>query len=259
MKKTLLNKIPSEIPSAIQRFISGAKIYDSSSSPNARVYFIDQEDGFYLKCAKSGELEKEAKMTEYFYSKGLGAEVLDYVSSDRDWLLTRAVNGEDCVYPEYLRNPERLCDTIACELRKLHETDYTDCPVMDRTAEYLATAEKNYHTGDYDNSFPSFGYHSAEEAHDALVAGKDALQDKVLLHGDYCLPNIILKNWKLSGFIDVGAGGVGDRHIDLFWGAWTLNFNLKTDKYRNRFLDAYGRDKVDESKLEIIAAAEVFG
>lgn len=38
-----------------------------------------------------------------------------------------------------------------------------------------------------------------------------------------------------------------------------LNFNLKTDKYRNRFFDAYGRDKVDESKLEILAAAEVFG
>lgn len=45
----------------------------------------------------------------------------------------------------------------------------------------------------------------------------------------------------------------------FFWGAWTLNFNLKTDKYRNRFFDAYGRDKVDESKLEILAAAEVFG
>lgn len=38
-----------------------------------------------------------------------------------------------------------------------------------------------------------------------------------------------------------------------------LNFNLKTDKYRNRLFDAYGRDKVDESKLEILAAAEVFG
>lgn len=259
MKKTLINQIPEEIPSHIQRFISDAKIYDSSSSPSARVYFIDKENGFYLKSSKLGKLEKEAKMTEYFYSKGLGAEVLDYVSSDRDWLLTAAVNGEDCVYPEYLRNPERLCDTIACELRKLHETDYTDCPVMDRTAEYFARAEKNYRTGHYDNSFPSFGYSSAKEAHAALVAGKDALPDKVLLHGDYCLPNIILKDWKLSGFIDVGAGGVGDRHIDLFWGAWTLNFNLKTDKYRNRFFDAYGRDKVDESKLEILAAAEVFG
>ena len=33
----------------------------------------------------------------------------------------------------------------------------------------------------------------------------------------------------------------------------------KTDAYRDRFLDAYGRDKIDEEKLRIVAAAEVFG
>ena len=45
-----------------------------------------------------------------------------------------------------------------------------------------------------------------------------------------------------------------------FWGgAWTLWFNLKTNKYHDRFLDAYGRDKIDESLLKVIAAAEVFG
>lgn len=92
-----------------------------------------------------------------------------------------------------------------------------------------------------------------------MTAEKDALQSRVLLHGDYCLPNIILNNWKLSGVIDVGGGGVGDRHLDIFWGIWTLWFNLKINKYHERFLDAYGRDKADESILKIVAAAEVFG
>ena len=69
----------------------------------------------------------------------------------------------------------------------------------------------------------------------------------------------MLDNWNFSGFIDLGNGGVGERHVDLFWGAWTLNFNLGTDEYRARFLDAYGRDKIDEEKLRVIAAAEVFG
>lgn len=222
---------------------------------------MDKGEGYYLKRSDLGKLEREAKMTQYFHSKQLGAEVLDYTSSDYDWLLTRAIKGGDCTYSEYLNNPERLCDTIACELRKLHETDYTDCPVMERTSEYLATVEKNYQTGNYDKSaFPdSFGYRSAQEAHRVLESGKDALQDKVLLHGDYCLPNIILNNWKLSGFIDFDCAGVGDRHIDLFWGTWTLWHNLKTNKYRERFLDAYGRDKVDEPLLKVIAAAEVFG
>lgn len=261
MKKTLLRQIPSEIPQDIKGFISGSNIYDSSSSPEARVYFIDKGNGYYLKFSDKGTLEKESKMTEYFYSKGIGAEVLNYISDESDWLLTSAVTGDDCVHEDHLLDPKRLCDTIAYELRKLHETDSTNCPIADRTADYLATAEKNYRTGNYDKSlFPdSFGYSSAEEAHSVLTAEKGALQSKVLLHGDYCLPNIILDNWKLSGFIDVGCGGVGDRHIDIFWGVWTLWYNLKTDKYRKRFLDAYGRDKADESILKVVAAAEVFG
>ena len=129
---------------------------------------------------------------------------------------------------------------------------------MNRTTEYLAKAENNYRTGNYDkSSFPdSFDYRSAEEV---LISGKNALQSKVLLHGDYCLPNIILDNWKFSGFIDLDCAGVGDRHIDLFWGVWTLGFNLKTNQYRDRFLDAYGRDKIDEELLKVVAAAEVFG
>lgn len=261
MKKTLLNRIPDEVPQDIRRVVSGANIYDSSCSPEAKVYFIDRGNGYFLKHSGKGMLEKESKMTEYFYSKGLGAEVLNYISNDSDWLLTSAVTGEDCAHKDYLMDPKRLCDTLAQELRKLHETDCSGCPIPDRTAEYLAKAEQNYHTGNYDRSniFDRFGCRSAKEAYDTLIAGKDDLHSRVLLHGDYCLPNIILNNWKLSGFIDVGNGGVGDRHIDIFWGVWSLWFNLKTNQYYERFLDAYGRDKADESILKIVAAAEVFG
>jgi kanamycin kinase len=73
------------------------------------------------------------------------------------------------------------------------------------------------------------------------------------------LPNVILDDFKFSGFIDLGNGGVGDRHIDLFWGLWSLWFNLKTDKYGDVFLDAYGRDAVNIDNIKIIAAYEVFG
>jgi len=68
--------------------------------------------------------------------------------------------------------------------------------------------------------------------------------------GDYCLPNIIMDNFAFKGFIDVGYGGVGDRHYDLYWGIWTLQYNLKTDKYRDIFLDAYGRKLIDEDGLK---------
>ncbi len=262
MKKTLIDKIPYSLPEDFSSLIKDAKIFDSSCSPEARVYFIEKDTGYYLKINKAGELKSEADMTAYFHSKGLGAKVIRYASNDgNDMLLTTAISGEDCTHSVYLDNPKKLCDTIATRLRLLHETDFTGCPVQNRMKDYLALADKNYATGNYDKSaFPdSFGYKNALEAYSALNDGRSGFKSDVLLHGDYCLPNIMLDNWNFSGFIDLGNGGVGDRHIDIFWGVWTLWFNLKTNKYAERFLDAYGRDKIDLSLIKTVAAAEVFG
>ena len=63
MKKTLLKGIPLALPREIESFISGSDIYDSSCSPEARVYFIDKENGYYLKVAPTGTLSREAQMT----------------------------------------------------------------------------------------------------------------------------------------------------------------------------------------------------
>jgi aminoglycoside phosphotransferase len=34
----------------------------------------------------------------------------------------------------------------------------------------------------------------------------------VLIHGDYCLTNVLLDGWALSGFIDLGRCGVAGRY-----------------------------------------------
>ncbi|MBR3681595.1 MAG: aminoglycoside 3'-phosphotransferase [Clostridia bacterium] len=262
MKKTLIAGVPYGIPEEFKGLLSGGTVYDSSCSPEARVYFIDKQDGFYLKIADGGSLSREYEMTKYFHSRGIGTEALGLLTVDgRDMLLTRRMRGEDLTHPTYLSEPKRLCDLLATRLRELHEMTTVGCPVTDRVGEYLARAESNFNTGCYDKShFPdSFGYRSAEEAWSVLSRGGRLLKNEVLIHGDYCLPNIMLDEWDFVGFIDVDGAGIGDRHIDLFWGAWTLSFNLGTDEYRERFFDAYGRDKIDEDALSVVAAAEVFG
>lgn len=261
MKRTPLHMLPDTVPDHLRDRFHGAPVFDSSCSPEARVYFIDAEGGVYLKSAPQNTLKAEADMTAYFHRKGLAPEVLFYESTERDLLLTRAARGEDCTHPRYLSDPCRLVDTLAECLRTLHETDTSGCPVLRRMDGYFALAEKNYRAGMYDASlFPEgIGFASSDEAYAVLEAGKHALQNNTLIHGDYCLPNIMLENFRFSAFIDLGNGGVGDRHVDLFWGAWTLFYNLKTDKYRDRFFDAYGRECVDKELLRTVAAAEVFG
>lgn len=259
MKRTQIPLKLEDFPARFHGLLEGAKLFDSSSSPEARVWFIDKSEGFFLKSAAAGALEKEAAMTDFFHRKGLAPEVLAYIQTDRDWLLTRRVPGEDCLDPKHLENQKWLCDTTAELLRQLHDTDPTGCPV-DRTTDYIATAEANYRLGHYDASlFPdNWGYACAEDAWKAVCEAAPFLQHDVLLHGDYCLPNIILKDGSFSGFIDLDSGGLGDRHIDLFWGIWSLSFNLKTDKWKDRFLDAYGRDRIQTELLDAIGAFEVF-
>lgn len=257
-KRIVLDEI--QLPAEIRALAEGSDLYDSSCSPEARVYLIDRDGGYYLKKAPHGALEKEALMDAYFHSKGLGAEVVSYLSGDFDWLLTRRVRGEDCTHAQYLADGLRLAHLLGERLRMLHDADASNCPVQNRMASYFALAEKNAARGEYDLSFAkSYGISNAQEAWKCVEAGRAYLKNDTLLHGDYCLPNVILEDWHFSGFIDLGNGGVGDRHVDLFWGAWTLEFNLKTDRYRNAFFEAYGKDLVEEDALRVIAAAEVFG
>ena len=261
MERRPIKADPAVFPEAFRELIGSCKVFDSSCSPEARVWFIDREDGFFLKKAPKGTLEKEAAMTDFFHQKGLSAQVLAYEQLDADWLLTQRIPGEDCIHPAHLADPKRLCDTTAEILRMIHETDFTGCPVPNRTSDYLATVTENHAAGKWDPLlFPEgWGSGSAEDAWAIVREFSGCLKSDTLLHGDYCLPNVLLKDWKLSGLIDVGFGGVGDRHIDLFWGCWTLLYNLKTNIYFDRFLDAYGRDKVQPEIIRAIAAFEEFG
>ena len=261
MKRTPIAREALLVPPSLEPMLRGASLYDSSCSPEARVVYIDRGPGFYLKSAPKGALKREAELTAYFHKKGLATEVLAYESLERDWLLTVRVPGEDGTDAAYLADPERLCDLLALRLRMLHELDGSDCPVQNRLEDYFSMAEQNYSRGSYDLSYAAdvMEIGTAEDAWRILREGKHILSADTLIHGDYCLPNVMLDRWKFSGFIDLGNGGVGDRHIDLFWGAWTLRYNLKTDAYRERFFDAYGRDRVRTECLRVVAAAEVFG
>lgn len=260
MNRTLISPDLSDFPEIFRPLLQ-CPVYDSSCSKEARVYYIEKDAGLYLKTAPKGTLAREAEMTRFFHSKGLGAQVLTYESLEADWLLTERIPGEDCIHSMYLADPKRLSSTTGELLRMLHSLPTEGCPVTDHTARYLATAEQNYRTGHYDKDlFPdNWGFRTPEDAWQTIRQYGHLLKTDTLLHGDYCLPNILLDNWRFSGFIDMDHGGIGDRHVDIFWGVWTLFFNLKTNDYADRFLDAYGRDRIQPELLRVVAACEVFG
>ncbi|OLB86940.1 MAG: hypothetical protein E6I69_13020 [Chloroflexi bacterium] len=71
----------------------------------------------------------------------------------------------------------------------------------------------------------------------------------VLVHGDYCLPNVLVEDGELSALVDVGGAGLGDPQVDLAAGVWTLQYNYGPGHAR-AFLDSYGWKPMTDSEIE---------
>ena len=87
MKRTLITREISCFPDELRTLIQGSNIYDSSCSPEARVFYIEKDGGYYLKSAPKGTLKTEAEMTDYFHRKGLAPAIVTYLSLEKDWML----------------------------------------------------------------------------------------------------------------------------------------------------------------------------
>ncbi len=211
-----------DFPKELHHIFNEAKVYDSSSHPSATVLYSNL--GYFVKIAEKGSLAKEAEMAELFKHNGLGVDIVFYISDEKDYMVTKPAKGEDATH--YLENPERLCEVLADTMRFLHSRPIIEVPVSPCVDTY-------------------------ESVHKAGFLKQDTF-----IHGDFCLPNIILDDWKFNSFIDLGLAGVGDRHIDIYWVLWSLNFNLKTDKYADYFLNLYGKENYDNDILKIVAEVE---
>ena len=71
----------------------------------------------------------------------------------------------------------------------------------------------------------------------------------VLIHGDYCLPNVLVEEGRLSAIVDVGGAGLDSPEVDLAAGVWTLQYNFGKG-FASEFLDAYGWPPMTDQAIE---------
>ena len=56
-------------------------------------------------------------------------------------------------------------------------------------------------------------------------------EEKTFVHGDFCLPNILVKDDEIVGIIDTCHAEFNDPWIDYAWCIWSYEYNLKTNIY----------------------------
>ena len=116
------------------------------------------------------------------------------------YYLRECLTGKSLISKDILSNPLLLIDILSDVINTLRSLDDKECPFK---------SEEN--------------------------EGND------FVHGDLCLPNLFVDdNNKFIGFIDVGNCGKGDKYFDYSWLLWSLEYNLKTNKYNEIFLNKIG-------------------
>ena len=72
---------------------------------------------------------------------------------------------------------------------------------------------------------------------------------EVLVHGDYCSPNVLVENGRLSALVDVGRARVDSPRVDFAAAIWSLQYNFGPG-FARMFLDAYGTPPMTEREIE---------
>lgn len=142
-----------------------------------------------LKIQKtSNESEREVVAFRWLDGKLPVPNVLYHENKDgMSYLLMSRIKGKMLCDPIVLHNRNRLIKSAAAALKMLWQVDISDCPFLEE--------------------------------------GKNA-KNPVLSHGDFCLPNILVDNKGITGFLDMGFCTIAERQADIDMCIESLEANL---------------------------------
>jgi kanamycin kinase len=194
----------------------------------------------YLKVypVRGRKLERETRVLRWIDARLPAPKPVFYLAQGWwEYQLTTEVPGTPShqLGREERENAVRI---MAEALRAIHGLDPRGCPYMNTVANRIGEARTSKDP-------------ETHRALDELEASKPD-ENLAFTHGDYCLPNIILRGGALSGVIDWDHGGLGDPYGDLEACTWSIGYNYGEDAGRltQLFLREYGLEEPDEAKLE---------
>jgi kanamycin kinase/aminoglycoside 3'-phosphotransferase-3 len=234
-----------ELPKLIQTNIKDMTfIKDEVGCSEASVYcFKNDERTLYLKIEKiNQEFEHEQKVMHWLQEKLPVPKIIAQLREcNYDYLIMTEVPGEMACSEIYLNNPEELVRLLAEGIKMLQAVDILSCPFDLSLRNKLNTARERIEQNKIDTSDweDNTLFKSPKELYDYLLTNQPD-EELVFSHGDYCLPNVIFQDRKISGFIDLGRAGVADKWQDIALCVRSLEHNLGNNGYIDLFFEYLG-------------------
>ena len=216
-----MKDIVKNLPDKIRNVIEG-KSYttDDIGKSGSKVLIFEN---MVLKITDKPSDDKDAvEMMRWLEGKIPAPKVIAFEEDDsHSYLLMSRVRGKVACDKYYLERPNELIPLLAKSLKMIQSIDIKDCPVvkdLDRELKKAAYRVENGLVDISDAEPDTFGENSRfKDPEELLYWLKEnrPSYEPVLSHGDLCLPNILIENGDISGFIDMGNCGIADRWEDI--------------------------------------------
>lgn len=203
------------------RALTAGKTYEENcvGMSDSRVLIFDD---MVLKIQQaSRETDNEYAVCRWLSQRIPTPRILAYEKQDQTaYCLMTRIAGEMACADRYMKDPKRLLAVVEKALHMLWSVDVSGCPCDQSLDVKLKVARERVerHLVDTDNvepeTFGENGFASPEELLLWLEENRPN-EEPAFSHGDLSFPNILVRDDKISGFIDLGKMGVSDRWKDL--------------------------------------------
>ena len=190
-------------------------------------------ENMVLKIEKtSAQSDNELSVMQWLSGKLPVPKVIAFAQENGyNYLLMSRLSGEMSCSDQNLQSVEDTVIALADGIKMLWSVDISNCPYINNLDVKLKNAKYNIEnnlvdTDDFnEDTLGEGGFKDVSELYDFLLNNRPE-EDLVLSHGDYCLPNIFLKDGKVSGFLDLGKTGIADRWQDIALCVRSLKYNI---------------------------------
>lgn len=258
-----------KLPDKLGEMISGKNyVQEDIGKSSGRVYI--SEDCVLKIEPNTRGIAETVEVMRWLEGKIPAPRVLFHEICDGEsFLLMSKIVGKMACDKHYMERPEQLIPLLAEGLKRLWAVDISDCPRCRDLDEELREARYRVEHGlvntEYaePNTFGENGFRDPAELLEWLENNKP-VNEPVLSHGDFCLPNILFEGVDIVGYIDLGDTGVGDKWRDISLCYRSLKHNADGtfgnvyDIDPDSLFDALGLDKNDEKLRYYILLDELF-
>lgn len=227
---------------------------------------VDKEGrGYIIKKLKregsSDSLLHEKQVYEWLWGKVKVPEFVSYRRSNtEETLCMTEIEGVTLENLKETLSTEKVIKLYANVLKDLHALPIQGCHIFKTVENKIAQALKNVEYGLVDiEDLESENQHlSPYELFEMLLEKKPKDHEEwVFTHGDFCMDNLIFKGNELSGYIDMGRGGVADRYQDIALAVRNIQHELG-EEWLTLFYKEYGLKNPNNSKIAFYILLDEF-